>query len=106
MIEAGLRPNIVVDCSHANSNKDPEQQIPAFRDVLQQRVEGNTQIIGMMLESNLSAGNQSLGDDPSELKYGVWDLTDACIDWEQTEMLLRKADAAMSQILGQSASTT
>ena len=105
MIDAGLRPNIVVDCSHANSNKDHEQQIPAFRDVLRQRAEGNGQIIGMMLESNLNAGNQGLGDDPSALKYGV-SITDACIDWEQTESLLREADAAMSQALGQSASAT
>ncbi|QDU45720.1 Phospho-2-dehydro-3-deoxyheptonate aldolase, Tyr-sensitive [Symmachiella dynata] len=105
MIDAGLKPNIVVDCSHANSNKDHEQQIPAFRDVLKQRVAGNTHIIGMMLESHLCAGNQSLGDDPSALEYGI-SITDACLDWEQTEVLLREADAAMSQVLGQSASAT
>jgi len=100
--QAGLRPNIVIDCSHANSNKDHELQMPAFRDVLQQRVDGNDNIIGMMLESNLCAGNQKLGDDLSSLEYGV-SITDACIDWDQTETLLREAHEAMSEVLGQSA---
>ncbi len=97
--DAGLEANIVVDCSHANSNKEHQQQIPAFRDVLQQRIDGNTHIIGMMLESNLHAGNQKVGDDPQALQYGV-SITDACIDWDQTEQLLREAHAAMSQVQG------
>lgn len=95
---ANLRPNIVVDCSHANSNKEYAKQIPVFQDVLAQRVGGDKRIIGMMLESNINAGNQKLVDDPSELKYGV-SITDACIDWEQTESVLREAHAAMSKVL-------
>lgn len=99
LTEGGLSPNIVIDCSHANSYKDHEKQIPAFRNVLGQRIDGNSQVIGMMLESNIHAGNQKLGDDPQSLKYGV-SITDACLDWERTEDLLREAHAAMCGVFG------
>ena len=84
---AGVRSQLLVDCSHGNSNKDHTRQARAFKDVVEQRVAGNTDIIGCMMESNINPGNQKLGDDPSRLKYGV-SITDACIGWEETEELL------------------
>jgi|TARA_B100000959_G_scaffold280695_1_gene343027 3-deoxy-7-phosphoheptulonate synthase len=90
---AGLRPNVVIDCSHANSNKDHNRQPIVFRDTIRQRSAGNEGVIGLMLESHLNEGNQSLGD-PAELKYGV-SITDACINWETTEELLREAHATL-----------
>jgi len=84
---AGVRSQLLVDCSHGNSSKDHTKQAKAFKDVVEQRVEGNTDIIGCMVESNLAPGKQDLGDDPSQLNYGV-SITDACIGWEETEELL------------------
>ncbi len=88
--KAGVRPQLLVDCSHGNSNKDHTRQAEAFNDVLSQRVNGSTDIIGCMLESNISPGSQKLGDDPSALLYGV-SITDACIGWDETEDLLNAA---------------
>ena len=88
--EAGLPPRILVDCSHANSEKDYTRQSIAFRDVVNQRIEGNDDLVGLMVESNLNPGNQKLGDDPAKLAYGV-SITDACIGWEETEELLTEA---------------
>ncbi len=85
--KAGLPPYIMVDCSHANSNKKHENQEIVWKDVLKQKIEGNNNIFGMMLESNLHAGRQSIPEDKSQLKYGV-SVTDACIDWEKTEELI------------------
>ncbi len=83
-----LAPNIVVDCSHANSNKDAALQPLVMNDVAHQIIEGNQSIVGTMLESNIHFGNQSIPSDLSKLKYGV-SVTDACIDWPTTEKLLR-----------------
>jgi 3-deoxy-7-phosphoheptulonate synthase len=84
---AGVRSQLLVDCSHGNSNKDQAMQATALRSVVEQRVAGNTDIIGCMLESHLNAGNQKINGTPSQLKYGV-SITDACIGWEETEELL------------------
>ena len=84
---SGVRSQLLVDCSHGNSYKDHAKQAGALKDVVEQRVAGNTDIIGFMVESNLTQGNQKLGDDPSQLEYGV-SITDACIGWEETEELL------------------
>ena len=90
--EKNLACNIMVDCSHANSSKDPSLQPLVVENILQQIHEGNKSIIGLMLESNLLAGNQSLGKDKSTLEYGK-SITDGCIDWETTERtLLNLAD--------------
>ncbi|MEN2396532.1 3-deoxy-7-phosphoheptulonate synthase [Pseudomonas halotolerans] len=78
---------IMVDCSHANSSKDPLRQPQVFNDVLEQRLQGNRCLIGMMLESHLFEGCQSLS--PS-LRYGV-SVTDGCLGWASTEHLLRQA---------------
>lgn len=87
---AGLPARLVVDCSHANSSKDYKQQPNVWNDVIQQRMDGNETIVGLMLESNINAGQQSLGKDPSELQYGV-SITDGCISFGQTEELLMSA---------------
>jgi len=78
---------IMVDCSHANSGKDPLRQPQVFNDVLEQRLQGNRSLIGMMLESHLFEGCQSIG--PS-MRYGV-SVTDGCLGWDATERLLREA---------------
>ena len=94
--EADLLPRFVVDCSHANSNKDYSKQSIAWNDVIAQRVAGNDTIVGLMLESNLKAGKQALGSDPEQLEYGV-SITDGCIDIEETAELLQSAHAALSE---------
>ena len=87
MEAAGVPTRVMIDCSHGNSNKDFARQNLGFRDVIGQRLGGDADIIGCMLESHLNAGNQKVPADLSELKYGV-SITDACIGWEETEELL------------------
>ncbi|WP_210395288.1 3-deoxy-7-phosphoheptulonate synthase [Motiliproteus sediminis] len=87
--KAGVSTNIMIDCSHANSNKDPALQPLVMENVTNQILEGNRSIVGVMIESNLNWGNQSIPDDLSALQYGV-SVTDACIDWETTETSLRQ----------------
>jgi 3-deoxy-7-phosphoheptulonate synthase len=90
----GLSPRLMVDCSHANSNKDYRKQSIAWNAVVAQRVAGNRNVMGLMIESNLKPGNQKLMD-LSNLEYGV-SITDACIDWDETEKLIREAHAALA----------
>ncbi|WP_434562827.1 3-deoxy-7-phosphoheptulonate synthase [Pseudomonas sp. Z4-20] len=78
---------ILVDCSHANSGKNPLRQPQVFDDVLEQRLQGNRALIGMMLESHLFEGCQPLGP---AMRYGV-SVTDGCLGWESTEQMLRQA---------------
>jgi len=87
-------PSIMVDCSHANSNKDHTQQGNVLRSVRQQLQAGNCSITGVMIESNLSPGNQSLTD-PREMAYGV-SVTDACVGWDETALMLTELNAALS----------
>jgi 3-deoxy-7-phosphoheptulonate synthase len=91
---AGLTPRLAIDCSHGNSSKDHNRQGAVLRDVVDQVRAGNTSIVGMMLESNLFEGNQSLTEDLSQLRYGV-SVTDKCINWEETEALLLEAHASL-----------
>jgi len=95
---AGMRTQLVVDCSHGNCNKDHRLQRIAFHDVLRQRVEGgNRNMVGIMLESHLSAGNQKLDEKhPERLKYGV-SITDPCVDWDETVELLSEAYQALGE---------
>lgn len=95
---AGLPRNIMIDCSHANSEKKPELQPLVADNVANQILEGNRSIIGLMLESHLHAGNQSIPADLSELAYGV-SVTDGCIDWDTTETLLRAIAAKLRDAL-------
>ena len=95
MEKAGLPPRIVVDCSHANSGKDPTRQSIVWHDVLAQRAAGDRSIVGLMLESNIHPGSQAVQADRSKLAYGV-SVTDACIGWEETETLLLEAHARLA----------
>lgn len=95
--DQGLRGNIMIDCSHDNSFKNPDLQPLVLEHCISQILEGNHSIVGFMLESNLHAGAQPFGSDPSELAYGV-SITDPCIDWETTENALRKADRKLSKV--------
>ncbi len=88
--EEGLPENIVVDCSHGNSGKDHKKQPQVFRYLVEQINDGNKNITGFMLESNLNPGNQSLSEDPRKLKRGV-SITDACIGWKTTKNLILDA---------------
>jgi 3-deoxy-7-phosphoheptulonate synthase len=81
---------VMVDCSHANSRKNHQNQAVVWQDVINQRMDGNRSIIGLMLESNIEAGNQKISQDLANLKYGV-SITDACISWPTTEKLLLSA---------------
>jgi 3-deoxy-7-phosphoheptulonate synthase len=101
---AGLAPRLMVDCSHANSDKDHRKQEIVWLDVLRQRAEKTPHLIGMMLESNLEDGQQKLGSDPSQLKYGV-SITDACLGWTKTEELLEAAYAATPAVEPAAATT-
>ena len=82
-----LTQSIMIDCSHANSNKDHRQQRNVVDAVRAQLDEGNQSVTGLMIESHLNAGNQSINN-AGGLDYGV-SITDACIDWQETQELLR-----------------
>jgi 3-deoxy-7-phosphoheptulonate synthase len=90
-----LPERLIVDCSHANSNKDFRRQCLVWNSVVEQRMEGNNLIAGMMLESNLVEGNQKMPPNLADLKYGI-SVTDPCIGWEETEQLLLAAHAKLS----------
>ncbi len=89
LAKAKLPLNIMVDCSHANSNKQPELQPLVVENVGNQVLEGNQSLVGLMIESNIHAGNQSIPANLDDLDYGV-SVTDGCIDWETTEQCLRQ----------------
>jgi len=95
---AEVSSNIMIDCSHANSNKDHNLQPLVLDNVVNQIVEGNKSIVGLMIESNLHGGRQDIPDDLSQLKYGV-SVTDACIDWETTERCIRAARDKLRDVL-------
>ena len=97
LAKANLPPNIVVDCSHANSWKNPELQPLVMKDVMHQIREGNQSIVGMMIESNLEAGNQPIPKDLSQLRYGC-SVTDACVGWGTTEEMIRNAHRVLSEV--------
>ncbi len=94
----GLSGKIMVDCSHANSNKDPANQTLVMEDITQQINEGNDSIVGLMIESNINWGNQSIPNNLSDLQYGV-SVTDACIDWDTTQTSMREMAAQLKQKL-------
>jgi 3-deoxy-7-phosphoheptulonate synthase len=100
LIKAGIKPNIMIDCSHANSNKDPGLQTLVMEDVTNQIVEGNQSIIGLMVESHIGWGNQPIPANLADLKYGI-SITDACIDWPTTEKAVRDMYAKLKDVLPQ-----
>lgn len=92
----GLPSNILIDCSHGNSQKDHRNQPKVLRDVVQQRRDGRRSITGFMVESNLVAGRQDLKDTVGSLVYGQ-SITDACIGWDETVELLQWAAGELKQ---------
>jgi 3-deoxy-7-phosphoheptulonate synthase len=96
--KAGLKQSIMVDCSHANSNKKPELQPLVVENVANQILEGNKSIVGLMIESNINAGNQSIPKNLADLEYGV-SVTDGCIDWETTEQCLSEIHNKLKDVL-------
>jgi 3-deoxy-7-phosphoheptulonate synthase len=96
--QTGEEPALMVDCSHANSHKQHALQEGVWHDLVQQRVAGNRDLIGIMVESNLEEGNQPIPTDRRQLRYGV-SVTDACVGWETTERMLWHAYAQMGEEL-------
>jgi 3-deoxy-7-phosphoheptulonate synthase len=96
--KAKMPRNIVVDCSHANSWKKPEMQPLVMRDVVHQIREGNRSVVGLMIESFIEAGNQSIPADLSKLKYGC-SVTDACISWDTTVEMLKSSAEVLREVL-------
>jgi 3-deoxy-7-phosphoheptulonate synthase len=97
LAQANLPTNIVVDCSHGNSNKDPSLQPLVAENCVVQIVDGNRSIVGLMLESHLKAGNQAIPKDLTTLEYGV-SITDPCMDWQSTEALLLKLHGSLQSV--------
>lgn len=97
LAQANLPTNIVVDCSHGNSNKDPSLQPLVAENCIAQILDGNRSIVGLMLESHLKAGNQPIPKDLSTLEYGV-SITDPCMDWQSTEALLLKLHRSLETV--------
>ena len=95
MKAASIRPNIMVDCSHANSGKDAARQPEVLNAIAEQIKQGNESIVGVMIESNLEEGNQPIPDDLADIKPGV-SITDACIGWDLTATCLRDFAAGVS----------
>lgn len=93
MAKGGLRPNIMIDFSHANSSKQHRLQLEVGKDVGAQITGGDDRIIGVMIESHLVEGNQKVGD-PAKLTYGQ-SITDACLAWDDTASLLRSLAGAV-----------
>ena len=98
MLKAGLRPALMIDCSHGNSNKDYRRQPAVAESAVAQIRDGNRSIIGLMLESSIHEGNQTSEQPRSTMRYGV-SVTDACISWEKTAELLQRIHQDLSGVL-------
>jgi 3-deoxy-7-phosphoheptulonate synthase len=88
LVKAGLPAVLMVDCSHANSGKQPAKQEDVWHSIIEQRVSGTRSLIGAMVESYLHEGAQPIPKNPAEIRYGI-SITDACVSWETTERMLR-----------------
>lgn len=102
MKKAGLEPSLMVDCSHGNSNKDYRRQSQVVDSIIEQIINGNESITGIMLESHINEGNQTSEQARDTMKYGV-SVTDACINWQTTETVLRNLHQALLPVLEQRA---
>ena len=98
LLKAGIPANVMIDCSHANSNKDHNLQPLVMKNVANQIIDGNNSIIGLMVESNINAGNQSIPEDRSKLEYGV-SVTDKCVDWATTEEMMHNLRDSVKDVL-------
>lgn len=98
LAKAKVSNKIMIDASHANSNKDPFLQPLVLKNLTEQILDGNKSIVGIMVESHLKGGRQDIPKDLSQLEYGK-SVTDGCIDWETTEQTLLEMDAALKDVL-------
>lgn len=98
LISEKLPPVLMVDCSHANSEKKFAKQEEVWRSVIEQRVSGTKSLIGLMVESHLHEGNQPIPKKKSELRYGI-SITDSCVGWEATERMLRWGHEQLKKII-------
>lgn len=96
--KSNLPKNIMIDCSHENSNKDPSLQPLVMDNVSSQILEGNQSIVGLMIESNLKHGRQNIPANLDDLEYGL-SVTDGCIGWEETEEAILKMHEKLKDIL-------
>jgi 3-deoxy-7-phosphoheptulonate synthase len=97
LAEHGLPRVLMVDCSHANSGKQPARQEDVWRSVMEQRARGTRSLIGAMVESYLEEGAQPFPKDPAKLRYGL-SITDGCVGWETTERMLRWGHKELSHL--------
>jgi 3-deoxy-7-phosphoheptulonate synthase len=100
LARAGLPRRVVIDCSHANSWKDPVLQPYVVRDAVNQIRHGNTSIVGIMIESFIEPGGQPIPAEPARLRYGC-SVTDACLGWERTADTLRDARALLAGVVAE-----
>ncbi|MGF1517803.1 MAG: 3-deoxy-7-phosphoheptulonate synthase [Nodosilinea sp.] len=98
MAKLKLNPRMMIDCSHANANKDHNRQTTVLDDVAAQVQNGSRHILGVMIESHLKAGNQPIPKDLQQLEYGQ-SITDACVDFDTTAAMLRKLAQAVEPSL-------
>lgn len=98
LAKAKVSTKIMIDASHANSNKDPYLQPLVLKNVTQQILDGNKSIVGLMVESHLKGGRQDIPANLADLEYGK-SVTDGCIDWDTTEKVLLEMHEALKDIL-------
>ena len=94
LAKAGLNPRLMVDCSHANANKQHQQQAVVLASLSEQLKTGSRHILGVMIESHLKAGRQPIPENLDDLVYGQ-SITDACVDFETTQAMLEQLAAAV-----------
>jgi 3-deoxy-7-phosphoheptulonate synthase len=100
LVRAGLPRRVVIDCSHANSWKDPVLQPFVVRDAVNQIRHGSTSIVGLMIESFIEPGSQPIPAEPGRLRYGC-SVTDACLGWDRTAEALREARALLAGVVAE-----
>ena len=98
LAKAKVSNKIMIDTSHANSNKDPYLQPLVLKNITEQILDGNKSIVGIMVESHLKGGRQDIPENLCDLVYGQ-SVTDGCIDWDTTEKALLEMDAALKDVL-------
>ncbi|QEK35936.1 3-deoxy-7-phosphoheptulonate synthase [Acinetobacter johnsonii] len=98
LAKAKVSTKIMIDTSHANSNKDPFLQPLVLKNITEQIIDGNKSIIGIMVESHLKGGRQEIPENLCDLEYGK-SVTDGCIDWDTTENVLLEMHEALKDVL-------
>ena len=98
LAKAKVSTKIMIDTSHANSNKDPFLQPLVLKNISEQIIQGNKSISGIMVESHLKGGRQEIPENLCDLEYGK-SVTDGCIDWDTTEKVLLEMHEALKDVL-------